>query len=220
MSKSTTKGTIRITDEKKVVVLLSGGIDSQAVAYGYHVRGWEVHALHIKYGNRVPEETEAARLIAEKIGAPFTIIDIPDLNIAFKKDANTPKVAAFRNNIMLTIAASYGVTRGIYNVALGAHADDYLLETATFFPDCAPDAMKSTEYMLNMSSGNVPNIKICTPYIEKTKAQLIAHGIEAGMDPEDSISCYMFVDGKPCGECESCKLREEAINEANNLSRY
>lgn len=203
---------------KSVVVLLSGGIDSQAVAYHYKKQGYEVHALHIKYGNRVPEETEAARKIAEKLDAPFQIIDIPDLNIAFKKDANTPKVAAFRNNIMLTIAASYGVTRGVHNVALGAHADDYLLKTATFFPDCAPDAMLATEVMLNKSSGNVPYIKILTPFLDVTKAQLISAGIKAGMDPEDSISCYMFVDGKPCGECESCKLREEAINDANTLS--
>lgn len=203
---------------KKVVVLLSGGIDSQAVAYGYHARGYEIHALHIKYGNRVPEETEAARKIAEKLGAKFDIIDIPDLNIAFKKDENTPKVAAFRNNIMLTIAASYGITRGIYKVAIGAHADDYLLETATYFPDCTPEAMNATEHMLNMSSGNLHKIKICTPYINMTKAQLIAHGIKSGMNPDDSISCYMLVDNKPCGECESCQLREEAINEANNLS--
>lgn len=205
------------TKNKKVLVLLSGGADSSAVAYNLYANGYEVHALSINYGNRAQIELEYAKRTADKICESYEVLELKNLRTAFvNPDGSVPKEAPFRNNIMLSIAASYAWTRGIYNIAIGAHKDDYERLDATYFGDCTMDALLSTVKMLNISSpgrdSDKPEVNIISA-VDYTKLELLESGIRNGLPVEDIMSCYKPIDGKPCNECESCKLLNEAIKE-------
>lgn len=98
---------------KDVVILLSGGIDSSSLAYKLNAEGYRVHALSINYGNRAQIELEYAKIIADKVCEDHLVMDMKDLRSAFVPvDGSVPKIAPYRNNIMVMIASAYAYTNG------------------------------------------------------------------------------------------------------------
>lgn len=198
---------------KKVLVLLSGGLDSSSVAYVLKDQGYEVHALSFNYGNRAQIELEKAKIIADKVCESHEIIEVKELQKIWSyKDGSKPKEAPYRNNIMLSMAAAYANINGLDAVAIGNHADDYLLDGHTVFEDCKPEAIEATQNMLFKSDKN--SITLLQPFVETSKADLIKMAIKVGLNPEDTLSCYKpSENGEECMECESCILKQKALEE-------
>jgi len=222
------------------VVLLSGGLDScTALAVAQH-QGFICHALSFRYGQRHQLELEAARRIAERAGvARHVIIDI-DLRAiggsALTSETPVPKNRPWdemthgipvtyvpaRNTIFLSYALAYAETLGCGDIFIGVNAIDY-----SGYPDCRPEYIAAFEKMANLATkaaveGKTP-VRIHTPLIHWTKAQIIARGLELGVDYSLTTSCYdPAPDGAACGACDACQLRLRGFKElgVSDPARY
>ncbi len=211
---------------KKAVVLLSGGLDSATVLYFALAKGYKCHCLLFDYGQRHRKELKQAQAIARKAGCPFEVLNIslpwkgsalldkkmslPRGRHIVEDDIPSTYVPA-RNIIFLSFAASFAEAMGARAVFIGANALDY-----SGYPDCRPEFYQAYQAALNAGTktgaAHQP-IKIETPLIKKTKAQIIRLGTRLGVPYGLSWSCYS--GGKvPCGTCDSCILRAKGFKEA------
>ncbi len=217
--------------KKKAVILLSGGLDSATVLAIAKAEGYEPYALSFSYGQRHAWELEAARRVAASIGvAQHRIADI-DLrafggsaltdNIDVPKGRNAAEMShgipityvPARNTIFLSFALAWAEVLGASDIFLGVNALDY-----SGYPDCRPEFVKAFEKMANLSTKagveGRQHLRIHTPLIALTKAQIIARGIELGVDYGLTSSCYdPGPTGAPCGQCDSCLLRQKGFRE-------
>ena len=216
---------------KRAVVLLSGGLDSATVLAIARSQGYECYALSFSYGQRHAVELDAARKVASSLGA----IDhrIAEINLrvfggsALTADIAVPKGRAIdemshgipityvpaRNTIFLSFALAWAEVLGAVDIFIGVNALDY-----SGYPDCRPEFIESYEKMANLATkAGVEGrgaIKIHTPLIDLTKAQIIARGLELGVDYGLTSSCYdPSHQGLPCGQCDSCRLRQKGFGE-------
>lgn len=228
------------TNSKKAVVLLSGGLDSATVLAIACDQGYETHALSFSYGQRHIWELEAAKRVAASIGASQHHIATIDLRIlggsALTADIAVPKgrdaedmahsipitYVPARNTIFLAFALAWAEVLGSSDIFIGVNALDY-----SGYPDCRPEFIESFEKMANLATKagveGRQHLKIHTPLIALTKAQIIRKGMELGVDCGLTSSCYdPFPDGQPCGECDSCLLRQKGFREngAEDPLRY
>jgi len=219
------------TQAKKAVVLLSGGLDSATVLALACSQGYELYALSFSYGQRHIIELEAARRVAAAIGVKDHRVATIDLRVfggsALTGDFAVPKgrgtdemshgipitYVPARNTIFLSFALAWAEVLGSSDIFIGVNALDY-----SGYPDCRPEFIKAFEGMANLATkAGVEGrqvLKIHTPLIALTKAQIIARGIELGVDYGLTSSCYdPGVKGEPCGECDSCRLRRKGFRE-------
>jgi len=208
-----------MVEANKCVVVLSGGPDSTVVAYWAKKQGYDVHCLSFKYGQIAEKETNQAKLIAERLGAPIKVIDMNNLkdifmgvtslcdrNIALTSAFSQPIVVPFRNAIFLSVAVSYATSICAGKIFYGAHGSD-----AANYPDCREEFYKSFERTARL--GTEMDIQISAPFSSIPKSELIKKGAELGVPFELTWSCYL--DGaKHCGKCESCVNRRKAFREA------
>jgi 7-cyano-7-deazaguanine synthase len=120
-----------------------------------------------------------------------------------------------RNTIFLSFAASYAESIGARTIFIGANALDY-----SGYPDCRPDFIKAYERMINLGTkggAEGKSIWIETPLIRLTKAGIIKLGIKLKVPYNLTWSCYAG-GKKPCGVCDSCKLREKGFRETKKKS--
>jgi 7-cyano-7-deazaguanine synthase len=216
---------------KKAVVLLSGGLDSATVLAVAKSGGYEVYALSFSYGQRHAWELEAAKRVAASIGVAGHRIAEIDLR-AFGGSALTDEIAVpkgrnpadmahgipityvpARNTIFLSFALAWAEVLGSSDIFLGVNALDY-----SGYPDCRPEFIAAFQQMANLATKagveGSPHLKIHTPLIALTKAQIIARGIELGVDYGLTSSCYdPGPSGDPCGQCDSCLLRKKGFSE-------
>jgi len=209
--------------KRKAVILCSGGIDSVTALYLAKEEGFDLHVLSIKYGQRAEQETEMAKVNAEKVGASFTLIDISDLkkvletpliNKEVKEELNFSEgdsyyIVPFRNAIFLSIAVGYAESILADTIFIGNHLDD-----AIGFPDCRKefiDAFQNTVYQGTAKEQTIVPV-IRSPWIDKKKSEIIQKGLDLGVDYGLTWSCYKQGD-KHCGICESCKFRKMAFKE-------
>ncbi len=213
---------------KKAIVLLSGGIDSTVklgIAQSLH---FEIYALTIYYSQRHKIEVKKAIKIAksfkvkkhliininlEKIGGSA----LTDYSIAVpKRRKNVMEVpityVPARNAIFLSIAAGWAEVIGANDIFIGVNSIDF-----SGYPDCREDFIRSFEKAINLGTkkgrGSKP-LRINTPLINMKKSQIIKKGLELGIDFSLTHSCYSpFVDGTPCGECDSCVIRKKGFKE-------
>jgi 7-cyano-7-deazaguanine synthase len=210
---------------KKAVVLLSGGMDSSTVLAIAQAQGFACHAISFRYGQRHQVELVAARKVAERARvAAHQIVEI-DLRAfggsALTSEAPVPKdrpleemstgipitYVPARNTIFLSFALAWAETLECGDIFLGVNAIDY-----SGYPDCRPEYIAAYEKMANLATkgaveGRLP-VKVHTPLIHWTKAQIIAKGLELGVDYSLTISCYdPAPDGAACGSCDACQLR-------------
>ena len=209
--------------KKQCIVLLSGGLDS-ATVLNIALKEYQVTALVFDYGQRHKFEISAAKEIADKYDISLRLIKI-DLgqfgNSALTDDIEVPKnqeigreipitYVPVRNTIFLSYALAYAEVNNIFDIFIGVNALDY-----SGYPDCRPEFIEAFEKMANegtkFAQGN-EKIKIHTPLIDLTKAEIISIGTELNVDYKLTHSCYdPSTDGSSCGECDACILRKEGF---------
>jgi len=216
---------------KRAVVLLSGGLDSATVLAIARSQGYELYALSFSYGQRHIVELDAARRVSAAIGVADHRIAAIDLRVfggsALTADIAVPKgrdvdqmshgipitYVPARNTIFLSFALAWAVVLGSSDIFIGVNALDY-----SGYPDCRPEFIESFEKMANLATkAGVEGrqaLRIHTPLIALTKAQIIAKGIELGVNYGLTSSCYdPSPAGAPCGQCDSCLLRQKGFRE-------
>jgi 7-cyano-7-deazaguanine synthase len=210
------------TQNKKCVVVLSGGADSSTVAYWAKNQGYEIYAITLKYGQIANKEVEAAQKIAQSLAIPIKVVDVSSLkevfgevtslcnaNIPMTSSFSDPIIVPFRNAIFLSIAVSYAVSVGAYKIFYGAHGSD-----EPFYPDCRREFYKAFEKAACL--GTEKDIFIEAPFSGKPKSETLKIGITLGVPFELTWSCYSNGE-KHCGKCESCVNRKKAFREAGVL---
>lgn len=222
----------RINPVKKAVVLSSGGLDSTTTMAIAKHEGFEIYSLSFSYGQRHVFELEAAQKVADFIGVVEHLV----INIDLKKiggsslteDIDVPKhrdesemtqgipvtYVPARNTIFLSFALAWAEVLKSSDIFIGANAIDY-----SGYPDCRPEYIEAFERMANLATKTgvegTTKIRIKTPLIHLTKAQIIQKGIELGIDYTLTHSCYdPSSQGLACGECDSCLLRKKGFKEA------
>lgn len=220
-----------MSEKKKAVVLLSGGLDSATVLAIARSEGYEPYALSFSYGQRHVWELEAAGRVAASMGVAQHRIAEIDLRIfggsALTDDIDVPKGRAAdeighgipvtyvpaRNTIFLSFALAWAEVIEASDIFIGVNALDY-----SGYPDCRPEFIEAFERLANLATKagveGRQKLKIHTSLIALTKAQIIAKGIELGVDYGLTSSCYdPSPEGVPCGQCDSCLLREKGFRE-------
>lgn len=218
--------------EKKALVLSSGGIDSTtAMAIAKH-EGYEIYSLSFRYGQRHVLEIESACRVAEVMEVKRHIVIDIDLgrigHSALTDHIEVPKgrmedeirqgipvtYVPARNTIFLSYALAWAEVLETPDIFIGANAIDY-----SGYPDCRSEYIQAFEAMANMAikaavEGRM-RIRIKTPLIQMTKAEIIRKGVELGVDYRLTHSCYEpMPNGLACGQCDSCLLREKGFREA------
>jgi len=216
---------------KRAVVLLSGGLDSATALAIARSKGYELYALSFSYGQRHIWELQAAARVAESIGVAKHRTATIDLRIfggsALTDDIDVPKgrskdamargipitYVPARNTIFLSFALAWAEVLGSSDIFIGVNALDY-----SGYPDCRPEFIEAFERMANLATkAGVEGrqaLKIHTPLIAMSKAEIIQKGIELGVDYSLTSSCYdPSATGEPCGECDSCLLRQKGFSE-------
>jgi len=209
-----------MSQRKKVVVLLSGGMDSVTAIY-HSTRGHEVvGALSFHYGSKHNDrEIPFAALHCKKLNVPHVVIPLAFIGEHFesallKKGSEIPKghyeeqtmkqtVVPFRNGIMLSIAGGFAESKNAQGLVIAAHAGDHAI-----YPDCREAFMIAMGDALRL--GTYAEVELMRPFIQTTKAQIAARGYELGVDYSQTWSCYIGGD-LHCGECGTCVERREAF---------
>ncbi|SEM18268.1 preQ(0) biosynthesis protein QueC [Syntrophus gentianae] len=222
-----------MNEQKKAVVLLSGGLDSATTMAIARAEGYELYALTFQYGQRHAIELEAARRLAAALGAKEHLIVSLDLSIiggsALTGSLEVPKRDSLeegeaegipvtyvpaRNTIFLSYALAWAEVLEIAEIFIGVNAVDY-----SGYPDCRPEYIAAFETMANLATkacveGKV-RLKIRTPLILLSKADIIRKGMALGVDYGMTHTCYdPLPDGRACGQCDSCHLRLKGFREA------
>lgn len=217
---------------KKAIVLSSGGLDSTTVMAIAKHEGFEIYSLSFFYGQRHAFELEAAQKVADALGVSEHLVINIDLNIiggssltddidvpkARPKEAMTQEIPVTyvpaRNTIFLSYALAWAEVLESSDIFIGVNAIDY-----SGYPDCRPEYIEAFERMANLATKagveGTTKIRIRTPLINLTKAQIIQKGIELGIDYALTHSCYdPSSQGLACGQCDSCFLRNKGFKEA------
>lgn len=216
----------------KAVVLLSGGMDSTTVAAIARSRGFDVHALTFRYGQRHQAEVEAARQVAERLGVrSHEVLDI-DLRAfggsALTGDLEVPKdrpldemghgipstYVPARNTIFLAFALGWSEVLGASDIFLGANALDY-----SGYPDCRPEFIQAFQTMANLATRagveGGRKLTIHAPLLALSKREIIEQGLVLGVDYAITRTCYdPSPEGAACGRCDACQLRLKGFREA------
>lgn len=214
------------------VVLLSGGLDSTTTLAISKSQGFTPYALTFRYGQRHDAEISASKRISTQLGVVQHIIAEIDLrvfgasaltsNIAIPKGRSTSEMSSgipvtyvpARNTVFLSFALAWAEVLGAQDVFIGVNAIDY-----SGYPDCRPEFIESFETMANFATKagveGKQKLKIHTPLINLTKAQIIRCGVDLGLDYSITHTCYdPDSSGDACGECDACKLRLKGFGDA------
>jgi len=219
--------------DKKAVILLSGGLDSATTLAIARSEGFCCHALTFAYGQRHKRETEAAKKLAESLGAAeHRIIDIDlaafggsaltDPAVEVPKDrvdlGNSAQIPSTyvpaRNTIFLSYALAWAEVLDAFDIFIGVNATDY-----SGYPDCRAEFVAAFEKTANLATvaavENKGRFHVHTPIIDMTKAEIILTGTKLGVDFSLTHSCYdPDARGRSCGRCDSCRLRLKGFAEA------
>ena len=214
-------------DSKKAVILLSGGLDSATVAAQAIADGYKAIALSFRYGQRHERELLAARQVAEALNIRDHFI--VDVNLAqWGGSALTDTSIAMpiegvqvgeipityvpgRNTVFIAIALSLAEAKGAEAIYLGINAVDY-----SGYPDCRPDYLEAFQKLAALSSkvgveGNAP--KLVAPLVMDSKTDIVRRARRLGVPIDLTWSCYQGGEF-PCGVCDSCRIRNQALMEA------
>ena len=217
---------------KRAVVLLSGGLDSTTTLATAIAEGYETYALSFDYGQRHRVELEAAARVAKSLGAAQHLVVPVDLRVfgasALTSDIAVPKGRApdemsheipvtyvpARNTIFLSLALAWAEVLEASDIFIGVNALDY-----SGYPDCRPAFIEAYEHMAHLATKagveGRTRIKIHTPLIRLSKAEIVKLGRRLGLDFRLTHSCYdPGPAGRSCGQCDSCVLRRKGFKEA------
>ena len=218
--------------QKRAVVLVSGGVDSTTVMAIAKNEGYEIYSLSFSYGQRHAVELAAAERVSKYFGAREHLV----MNIALDKiggsaltgPIDVPKYRPLehlsdgipityvpaRNTIFLSCALAWAEVLEAGDIFIGVNALDY-----SGYPDCRPEFIEAFEKMANLATKagvqGGSKITIRAPLQHMTKSEIITTGAGLGVDFGMTHSCYdPLPGGKPCGACDSCRLRAQGFREA------
>jgi 7-cyano-7-deazaguanine synthase len=214
----------------EAVVLLSGGLDSYTAAAVAKREGFSIAALSIDYGQRHVRELEAARAVAGALGAARHLELTLDLTAIGGSALTSPAIdvpkdqpidpqvipstyVPARNTIFLSLALGWAEVLGASDIYIGVNALDY-----SGYPDCRPEFIRAFEQLARVATKagvEGRQLSIHTPLISLSKAEIVRLGLSLGLDYGLTHSCYdPPADGRPCGHCDSCRLRAAGFAEA------
>ncbi len=208
----------------KAIILLSGGLDSATCLAEASQAGWQLHALSFQYGQRSRSELiAAARLARHYRVASHQVINLSlgQLGGSALTDISLPVPESIqlgipityvpaRNTLFLAHALAWAEVVGANDIVIGVNAVDY-----SGYPDCRPEFIAAFEKMAQLATrvgveGAV--LKIHTPLMQLTKAEIIRRGLALGVDYAMTVSCYQAdAQGYACGRCDSCRLRHQGF---------
>ncbi|MEM8835936.1 MAG: 7-cyano-7-deazaguanine synthase QueC [Planctomycetota bacterium] len=213
------------------VVLLSGGLDSATALAIARDEGFRCHTLAIDYGQRHRHELDASEVISRTLGATdhrVVSIDLRAIGGSALTDTITvPKrspdeavpddipvtYVPARNLVFLSIAIGYAEVVGARDVFIGVNAVDY-----SGYPDCRPEFIESFAHTANLATKagvEGARMRVRTPLVDLSKAEIIRRGTELGIDYATTHSCYdPDPAGLACGACDSCVLRRRGFEKA------
>ncbi|MGE8359417.1 7-cyano-7-deazaguanine synthase QueC [Pseudomonas sp.] len=207
-------------NDKKAVILLSGGLDSATVVALAKAQGYACYSMSFDYGQRHRAELQAAEQVARQLGViehkviglnlngmggsalTDSTIDVPE---APTEGIPVTYVPA-RNTVFLSLALGWAEVLGAQDIFIGVNAVDY-----SGYPDCRPEFVEAFERLANLATkAGVEGqpFRIQAPLQNMTKAQIVEAGLRHGVDYALTVSCYQADDeGRACGKCDSCRLR-------------
>jgi 7-cyano-7-deazaguanine synthase len=217
-----------VTDPKRAVVLLSGGLDSATCLAIARHQGFACYALSVAYGQRHAAELTASKRVAAALGAREHRLARVELGQFGGSALTDPSIAIpvggaiegipvtyvpARNTVMLSIALAWAEVLGAHDIFVGVNAVDY-----SGYPDCRPEFIQAFETMANLATKagvEGTRITIHAPLIELSKADIIRLGTGFGVDYGLTVSCYQADElGRACGACDACRLRRAGFEAA------
>jgi 7-cyano-7-deazaguanine synthase len=217
---------------RDAVILLSGGLDSATVGAIAKERGFDLHALSFRYGQRHEREIEAAKRVAIFLKAAQHLIIDFDLRAiggsALTDEIEVPKArnpaelshgipptyVPARNTIFLSFGLALAERIAAEDIFFGANQLDY-----SGYPDCREEYIQAFEQMANLATKSgvegKTRVKIHAPLIRMKKVEIIRKGLDLGVDYSLTWSCYDPAEnGRACGLCDSCQIRLKGFQEA------
>ena len=208
------------------MVLLSGGMDSAVTLAQARAAGFECHTLSLDYGQRHRAELHAAQALSESLGAASHKVVGLDLRSlggsALTDDIAVPEQASpgipvtyvpARNTIMLSIALGWAEVLGARDIYVGVNAVDY-----SGYPDCRPAFVAAFQALAHVATkGGVEgeSWQVHAPLISLSKADIVNHGLQLGVDFALTVSCYQAdPEGRACRRCDACRLRAMGFEQA------
>jgi 7-cyano-7-deazaguanine synthase len=216
---------------RDAVVLVSGGLDSATCLAIARAEGFRCHALSFRYGQRHGAELAAARRVAANLGADeHRVMDIdlaafggsaltdPALTVPVDGAASSSAIpityVPARNTVFLSLALAWAEVLDAHDIYIGVNAVDY-----SGYPDCRPEFIAAFTTVANLATRAAvegsERLRIRTPLIDLSKAEIIRRGTALGVDFAVTVSCYQADEGgAACGRCESCRLRRAGFEQA------
>lgn len=222
-------------NEKKAVILLSGGLDSATVVAMARADGYACYTMSFDYGQRHRAELHAAERVAKDLGVvehkviglnlngiggsalTDSSIDVPET----PGEGIPVTYVPARNTVFLSLALGWAEVLGARDIFIGVNAVDY-----SGYPDCRPEFIESFERMANLATKagvEGQGFTIRAPLQNLSKADIVKAGMRLGVDYGLTVSCYQADDqGRACGKCDSCRLRAEGFSAAgvSDPTRY
>lgn len=206
----------------KTIVICSGGLDSVSLAHVLAHKGELVALVSFDYGQRHRKELDFAARAAARLGVPFHLIDMRTIGAALTGSALTDDldvpdghyaeetmritVVPNRNAIMLTIAFGVAAAQGAEAVATAVHGGDHFI-----YPDCRPAFTDAFQTMQDAALDGYASVRLVTPYVHRSKADIVTDGARVGTPFAETWSCYKGGDIH-CGRCGTCVERREAFD--------
>lgn len=218
-----------MTQTKRAVILLSGGLDSTTCLAIARSQGFDCYALSVEYGQRHAAELTASRRIATALGATehrlarvdlgqFGGSALTDAEIAVpiggvEADAIPVTYVPARNTVMLSLALGWAEVLQANDIFIGVNAVDY-----SGYPDCRPEFIHAFENMANLATRigvEGATLNVHAPLMTLGKADIIRLGVKLGVDYGLTVSCYQAdATGRACGLCDACRLRRAGFEQA------
>lgn len=216
-----------MSEQKRAVILVSGGLDSTTILAMARAQGYACYTLSFDYGQRHRGELLAAERVSRVLGdVEHKVVTLnldsiggsalTDLSIAVPEQ-ETPGIPVTyvpaRNTVFLSIALGWAEVLGAHDIFIGVNAVDY-----SGYPDCRPEYIAAFETMANLATRagvEGQKITIHTPLMTLGKGDIIRAGMALGVDYALTVSCYQVTEaGLACGKCDSCRLRRQGFVDA------
>ncbi|SDF29427.1 7-cyano-7-deazaguanine synthase QueC [Halorientalis regularis] len=210
-------------DDRRAVILVSGGMDSATAVYEAIDRGYDPYLLHTSYGQETEaKERECAEALATEIDAPDSLhvetghlaaigassLTDDEMEVA-DADPDSDEIPTsyvpFRNANLLSMAVSYAEANDCEAVFIGAHSEDF-----SGYPDCRPAFFDAFQAVIDAGTKPDTEIDLVAPFVEWSKTDIAERGLELGVPYESTWSCYRD-DAPACGTCDACAFRLEAF---------